>query len=167
MFLGNNLLIVSNKNYQHSEDSARRVNRKVTYWVGQDVPLGFSITYYGDILANIIQMMKELWPSLKVRFKLPTVLKWTDQIYTILLREQWNTKLLMNSNLQWNVEYLCFQIQKADESSSTWTKRIISEKILKTSICFQKCYTWYFSFFKNYATLVRYCYYYSILKMKL
>ena len=41
------------------------------------------------------------------------------------------------------------------------------EKILKTSICFQKCNTWYFSFFKNYATLMRYCYYYSILKMKL
>lgn len=41
------------------------------------------------------------------------------------------------------------------------------EKILKTSICFQKCYTWYFSFFKNYATLMRYCFYYSILKMKL
>lgn len=112
MFWGNNLLIASNKNYQCSEGSARKVNRKVIYWVGQDVPSGFSITYYRDILANTIQMMKDLWSSLKVCFKLPTVLKWTDQIYTILLREQWNIKLLMKSNLQWHLNTYVSKFRK-------------------------------------------------------
>lgn len=142
VFGGNNLSTLLQQKSPKRGGSARRVNRKVIYkwWKTFCQAKKFALDY-----------------------KLPS----SELMTFISIFKEWNTKLLMKSNLQWHVEYLCFQIQKASESSYTGIKKIY-EKILIADICFQKRFTWYksISFFKNYANSMRCDYYYSILEMK-